>query len=318
MALSILDGRIIIKRSTTAAQTPTVAPSNDHTDGSWTTLDIYKGELFINTADDLIFMRTDSGIIKLNTIPLSQANAHNWANASGTDTYTATLTPALTAYTAGNCFLVKFANANTGASTINFNGLGAKTLKKAGAALAASDIINNGVYLIGYDGTDFHLLGAGGSGTGVTDGDKGDITVSGSGTTWNIDNGVVSLAKMADVATSTVFYRKTASTGAPEVQTLATLKTDLGLTGTNSGDQTITLSGVVSGSGTGAITTTFVSSTGSGAVVLATSPALAGTPTAPTAASGTSSTQVATTAFVQNAVATPTAAAYLFMYYNFI
>ena len=47
----------------------------------------------------------------------------------------------------------------------------------------------------------------------------------------------VTLAKMADVATATVFYRKTAAAGAPEVQTLATLKTDLGLTGTNSGDQ---------------------------------------------------------------------------------
>jgi len=73
---------------------------------------------------------------------------------------------------------------------------------------------------------------------GVSDGDKGDIVVSGSGSTWTIDNGVVSLAKQANVASGTVFYRKTASSGAPEVQTLATLKTDLGLTGTNSGDQT--------------------------------------------------------------------------------
>lgn len=81
-------------------------------------------------------------------------------------------------------------------------------------------------------------LNATGGGGGVSDADYGDITVSGTGTVWTIDNGVVSLAKMANVATATVFYRKTAGTGAPEVQTLATLKTDLGLTGTNSGDQT--------------------------------------------------------------------------------
>jgi hypothetical protein len=57
-------------------------------------------------------------------------------------------------------------------------------------------------------------------------------------TTLTIQPGVVTLAKMADVATATVFYRKTAGTGSPEVQTLAQLKTDLGLIGTNSGDQT--------------------------------------------------------------------------------
>ncbi len=74
--------------------------------------------------------------------------------------------------------------------------------------------------------------------SGVSDGDKGDITVSGSGATWTIDNGVVTLAKQADMATASVVYRKTAGVGAPEVQTLATLKTDLGLTGTNTGDQT--------------------------------------------------------------------------------
>jgi hypothetical protein len=56
--------------------------------------------------------------------------------------------------------------------------------------------------------------------------------------TAGLVDGAVTLAKMADVATATVFYRKTAATGVPEVQTLATLKTDLGLTGTNSGDQT--------------------------------------------------------------------------------
>jgi hypothetical protein len=77
------------------------------------------------------------------------------------------------------------------------------------------------------------------------DGDKGDITVSASGATWTIDAGVVTLAKQADVATGTLFYRKTAGAGAPEVKTLATLKTDLLLTGTNSGDETATSIGAI-------------------------------------------------------------------------
>ena len=75
-------------------------------------------------------------------------------------------------------------------------------------------------------------------GAGIADGDKGDITVTSSGAVWTIDAGVVTLAKQADMATASLMYRKTAGVGAPEVQTLATLKTDLGLTGTNSGDQT--------------------------------------------------------------------------------
>lgn len=68
------------------------------------------------------------------------------------------------------------------------------------------------------------------AGAGVPDGDYGDISVSGSGATWTIDNGAVTLAKQADMATGSVVYRKTAGTGAPEVQTLATLKTDLAIT----------------------------------------------------------------------------------------
>jgi len=73
--------------------------------------------------------------------------------------------------------------------------------------------------------------------------------------TNNIATSAVTLAKMANVETSTVFYRKTASTGVPEVQTLATLKTDLGLTGTNSGDNAVNTlySGLVSDTGVPAL-----------------------------------------------------------------
>lgn len=84
-----------------------------------------------------------------------------------------------------------------------------------------------------------------------------DVTGSGTGTfATTIASGAVTLAKMANMATSSLIYRKTAGSGVPEVNTLATLKTDLGLTGTNSGDQTITLTGDITGSGTGSFATT--------------------------------------------------------------
>ncbi len=88
-------------------------------------------------------------------------------------------------------------------------------------------------------------------GGGVSDGDKGDITVSGSGTVWDIDANTVTNAKAADVPTATFKGRTTAATGDPEDLTVAQAKTLLNLTGTNSGDQTITLTSDVTGSGTG-------------------------------------------------------------------
>jgi hypothetical protein len=102
----------------------------------------------------------------------------------------------------------------------------------------------------------------GGTHSGTNTGDQtitltGNVTGSGVGSfAATIANGAVTLAKMADMATSSLIYRKTAGSGAPEVNTLATLKTDLGLTGTNSGDQTITLTGDVTGTGTGSFAAT--------------------------------------------------------------
>ncbi|NHB76094.1 DUF2793 domain-containing protein [Rhodobacter calidifons] len=61
----------------------------------------------------------------------------------------------------------------------------------------------------------------GGGGGGVSDGDKGDITVSGAGTIWTIDAGAVTLDKLANIATNSFLGRDSAGTGAPEVLTPA-------------------------------------------------------------------------------------------------
>lgn len=66
-----------------------------------------------------------------------------------------------------------------------------------------------------------------GGGGGVSDGDKGDVTVAGGGATWTINAGVVSLAKMADLATSTILGRVSAGTGVPEALTAAQVRTIL-------------------------------------------------------------------------------------------
>jgi hypothetical protein len=52
-----------------------------------------------------------------------------------------------------------------------------------------------------------------GGGGGVSDGDKGDITVSGSGATWTIDGDVVTFAKFQNIATDRLLGRDTAATG---------------------------------------------------------------------------------------------------------
>ena len=87
------------------------------------------------------------------------------ATASGTDTYTATIVPTITALTAGMEFTIQFTNANTGASTLNLNALGAIALVKSGAtALVTGDISANQRLKVNYDGTNFQIIGGGGGG----------------------------------------------------------------------------------------------------------------------------------------------------------
>lgn len=97
---------------------------------------------------------------------LDQSGTKVSGTTAGTSTaYTLTLSPAITAYTDGLSLWVKFHVANTGAATINVNGLGAKSLvKDISTALVANDIPINQWYTIVYNGTNFLIqdIGFGG------------------------------------------------------------------------------------------------------------------------------------------------------------
>ena len=78
------------------------------------------------------------------------------------DTYTATPSPAITAYATGSEFNLKVNADNTGASTLNVNAVAAKAIKKYDGAgskldLEAGDLQQDQYYKIIYDGTDFIL-----------------------------------------------------------------------------------------------------------------------------------------------------------------
>lgn len=84
--------------------------------------------------------------------------------AGGTTAYTLTPSVAIASYVTGAEFNIKMNATNTGASTINISGLGAKSLTKGGAtALASGDLLIDALYKITYDGTQFQVSGIGGS-----------------------------------------------------------------------------------------------------------------------------------------------------------
>ena len=85
------------------------------------------------------------------------ANAYTITNASpGT----------WSAYAAGDVIMFKANHTCSGASTLNVDALGAKTIKTAdGGDVVSGDIVSGGLYLLAYDGTNFQIVNTIGGGS---------------------------------------------------------------------------------------------------------------------------------------------------------
>lgn len=101
------------------------------------------------------------GTANTDSLTLGQAQNQGFLTLStvaGTNTITGSLTPAITSYAAGQRFNFVAAGANTGATTLNINSLGAKDVTKMGTtALVSGDIPSGAVVEVEYDGTRFQL-----------------------------------------------------------------------------------------------------------------------------------------------------------------
>ena len=84
----------------------------------------------------------------------------NYSAAAGTDTITITPSPGITAYAIGQRFVIKIANTNTGAVTLNVNSVGAGAVTwPNGTALVAGDLVANAMVEVDVQATTpvFHL-----------------------------------------------------------------------------------------------------------------------------------------------------------------
>ena len=100
---------------------------------------------------------------------VQNSSSTSLSSVAGTNTITASVTPSLVAYATNQVFQFIASGTNTGATTININSLGAKSIKVGTTELAAGSLISGNAYAIQYDGTQFQLINAvTGSLTGVT------------------------------------------------------------------------------------------------------------------------------------------------------
>jgi hypothetical protein len=94
----------------------------------------------------------------LGTVYIDQKGTRIASVASGTNSYTADITPAITSYNVRLLVLIQFTNANTDICTLSLNGLPAKSIvKNSDSPLDPNDLIEGQIVELIYDGTNFQI-----------------------------------------------------------------------------------------------------------------------------------------------------------------
>lgn len=106
----------------------------------------------IGTGTEMV-VADSSGFISRQAIPTQMGDAIYHGTASGTDTYTVTISGP-TAYNDGDAYLIRFTNGNTTGSTLNINGLGDIPLyRNNDGPLLGGDVADGGEMLCIYNST---------------------------------------------------------------------------------------------------------------------------------------------------------------------
>jgi hypothetical protein len=190
-------------------------------------------------------LKGNNGAATSDPLDLTAAQVKTMLNLVGTNSgdQTITLTGDVTGSGTGMFAATISSDAVTNAKLANMAGM---TIKGNNTAVAGDPLDLTVAQLGG-------MLSLSGTNTGdQTVTLTGDVTGTGTASfPATIANNAVTNAKAADMAAMTLKGNNTAATGDPIDLTVAQVKTMLNLVGTNSGDQTITLTGDVTGSGTG-------------------------------------------------------------------
>ena len=143
--------RIINKTLTTSGQLFTIPTSNDHTDETWLSTDLYVGEIGINVTDDTIYMRTNNGIVQISASgsggSTSSALLWNWSSPNITvgSTYSAdSVSPRSGYYTDLGTSTLRWKDLYLGGATSGVCGI------NVNGGITLTEISSNGILTSGF------------------------------------------------------------------------------------------------------------------------------------------------------------------------